>query len=65
MKPITIYSDMAIRPEPSSITFGRSRGTKSNHFSVHVVRLCRFTYCYFAMLSVTQDLYSVQWLNDI
>jgi hypothetical protein len=56
MKLITIYSDMAIRPQPSFSTFGHSRGTKTNHFSVLVVRFCRFTSCYCAMLSVTQDI---------
>ena len=65
MKLITIYSDMAIRPGRSPNAFGHSRGTKTNHFSVLVVRFCRFTCCYFAMLSVTHDLYSVQWLNGI
>jgi len=65
LKPITIYSDTAIRPEPSCCTFGHSRGTKTGHCSVLVARFCRFTSCNFAMLSVTQDLYSVRWLNGI
>jgi hypothetical protein len=56
MNHIAIYSDMAITPEPSSSTFGQSRGTKTNCFSVLVVRFCRFTSCYFAMLSATQDI---------